>query len=148
MNRTTKQNINPLARVALGLPARTGPVLSLVGRLAGIVLAVAVIGDQEYDRTRAFAGAMAVLAAAGLIPRPGWLARRMPWVGAGVLFFGGALLASMALGKLLILSGAIAALGAAIEDRQQGRMTGAPTFFAGFGLVSVVVAVIVLTIEG
>jgi hypothetical protein len=148
MNQTMNQDINPLARVALGLPVRTGFVLSLVGRVAGIVLALAVIGDQDYDRTRAFAGVVAALAALSLIPRPTGLARRLTWVGAGVLFFGGALLASIALGKLLILSGVIAAAGAAIEDRQQGRMTGAPSFFAGFGLVSVMVAVIVLMVEG
>jgi hypothetical protein len=148
MNQSMKQNTNPLARAALTLPSRTGLALSLVGRIAGIALALAIVGDQDYDRTRAFAGAVMALAALSLIPRPVGLARRLLWVGAGVLFFGGALLGSMALGKLLILSGAIAALGAAIEDRQQGRMTGVPSFFAGFGLVSLVVATIVLTIEG
>jgi hypothetical protein len=148
MNQTMKQDISPLARVALRLPARTGLALSLAGRVAGIALALVLAGDQDYDRTRAFAGAVAVLAVLSLLPRPGWLGRRLPWIGAGVLFFGGALLASMMLGKLLLLSGVIGALGAAIEDRQQGRMTGAPSFFAGLGIVSVVVAVIVLMVEG
>lgn len=148
MKRATKQDVNPLARVVLSLPEGAGLIVSLAARFSGIVLALLVIGNQSYDRTRAFAGAVAVLVALSLTSRPRGAARRLPWIGAGVLFFGGALLGSLTLGKLLILCGVIAALGAALEDRRQARMTGVPSFFAGFGIVSLTVAAIVLTVEG
>jgi hypothetical protein len=139
---------NPIARAALALPPWLGLTLARGGRLAGIALAASIALDQSYDRTRAVSIAFAVPAAASLLPLPSRLAARLMWTGAGVLFFGGALLAGSALGLLMAVAGAVAAAGAAIDDRQRERVTGVPSFFTGFGLVAAITAAAVLGIEG
>jgi hypothetical protein len=148
MNRSTQQHDNPLARVALAAPPALGRAMSIGGRAAGAAFAIAVAAGQSFERTRALAVVIAVLALVSLLPVPRQIARRLPWPGAGVVFFGGALLAPLAGGILMVAAGAVAALGAAIDDRHAGRMTGVPSFFTGFGLMAVAVVAIVLGIEG
>lgn len=71
-----------------------------------------------------------------------------PWIGAGVLFFCGALLGHLPLGVVAATCGALAAIAMAVEDEQQGCAVGAPSFFTGFDLTCLAVLVIVLTIPG
>jgi ABC-type transport system involved in cytochrome c biogenesis permease subunit len=148
MDRMANQTLHPLARMALRLPAHAGLWLSLAARVAGVGAALVIVGSQDHEGSRVFAGAVTVLGLASLPLRPAWTTRSLPWLGAGVLFFAGALLASMTAGTLLIFAGGIGALGAAIEDRQQDRQTGALWFFVGFGIIAVLVAMTVLAIEG
>lgn len=140
--------VNPFARAALALPARSGHLLSVAARSAGGALALAITLDQEFERTRALALAVSLLALASFVPLPDRWRARLAWIGAGLLFFGGALLAHLALGKFLLATGALAALGAAVEDHRRGRMPGVASFFTGFGLTTAVVITIVLSIEG
>ncbi len=147
MNHMTHER-NLLSRLALAAPAGRGPLLSLGGRIAGGALALAIAADQPFERTRVLAIALAVVALATTLPAPGWWAARLPWLGAGVLFFGGALLAHLAPGALMLVAGALAALGAALDDHRRGRMIGVATFFTGFGLTSLMVVAIILGIEG
>ena len=139
---------NPLVRVARALPAGSGRLLSLGGRAVGGALALAIAAGQDYDRTRALALVLAVVGLASCAPLGGWLRGRLPWLGAGVLFFGGALLAQVGLGRWVLLCGALAAVGAAIDEGQDRRQTRVAAFFTGFGLIVLAVAAIVLGIEG
>jgi len=139
---------NPLARLARALPSGTGRLLSLGGRIAAGGMAIAIAADQSYARTRSLALAAAVLVLLSCLPVPAGLRRRLPWLGSGVAFFAGALLLHLPAGVAMLAAGAGAALGAAVDDAQQGRAVGAPSFFAGIGIVVVLVAVIVLGIEG
>ncbi len=148
MSTTVQHEPNPLRRVALALPAGVGRLLSLASRIAGGALAVAIAVAQDYDRTRAFAVVLTVVALVSCLPLGGWLRERLPWLGAGVLFFGGALLAQVGLGRWVLLCGALAAVGAAIDEGQDRRQTRVAAFFTGFGLIVLAVAAIVLGIEG
>ncbi len=139
---------NPLARLAWALPAGFGRLLSFGGRIAAGALATAIAADQSFARTRSLALVAAVLVLATCLPVPARLAGRLPWLGAGVAFFAGALLLHLPAGVAMLAAGAGAALGAAVDDVQQGRATGVPSFFAGFGIVAALVAVIVLGVEG
>jgi hypothetical protein len=147
MTRITRHRHNPPTGAALALPSWTGRRLSIVARLTGATLALFIAGES-FDGAQTFAVVIALLTLAGLLPAPSGLARRLPWVGAGVLFFGGALLAHLALGQLVIVAGVLAAAAAAIDDQQQRRTTGALAFFATFGLMALVVAATVLGFEG
>ncbi|MGH2583671.1 MAG: hypothetical protein ACRDJE_02020 [Dehalococcoidia bacterium] len=139
---------NPLTRVARSLPADLGPALAVGGRIAGVAAALALALDQSYDRTRALALALAVITALTLAPLPARLRAQLPWLGAGVLFFGGALLTSFTVGWLILVSGAVAALGATLQEQRSGRPTAVPAFFMGFGMIVLFVAAIVLGIDG
>jgi hypothetical protein len=139
---------NPLARAALAMPPALGWWLSLVGRGAAAGLALVIAVDQSYTRTRVLAVALAVVILLSFVPLMFRFAQRFPWVGAGVAFFGGSLLWFAPSGKLMLLAGALAGLGAALDDVHAGRMTGVASFFTGFGLTLVMVAAIVLGIDG
>lgn len=148
MRRDAADTPNPLTRLARSLPTGSGHTLALAGRLAGVAVAVAIVAQQGYDRTRVLAACLAAFTLVSCVPVLGWLKPRLPWTGVGVLFFGGALLASLDLGKALLLLGALAAGGIAIDEQQHGRTTAIPAFFAGLGLVSATVAAIVLLVAG
>lgn len=139
---------NPLARATARLPTHTGWARSNAGRALGAVLPILVAVDQSYTRTRALGIAVAVAVAVTLVPLAVRWSSRLMWLGAGVTFFGGALLANLTTGKLLILAGALAAAGAAITDQHAHRPTGVAWFFTGSGLIAALVAAIVLGIEG
>ena len=149
MDRTIRRSgSNPLTRAVTMAPARTGRLLSYGGRAAGAALAFAVAVDQSYTRTRTLALALAVLALLTLFPPRVRLAGRLAWLGAGLVFFGGALLAHLPPGKAMLAAGVLAALGAAVDDQNTGRTTGAPWFFMAVGVLIALIAVIVLSIEG
>jgi hypothetical protein len=148
MNSHAQSPANPLVRVARALPAGAGWPLALGARIAGGALAIGLAADQAYDRTRLLAGVIAALTLVSCVPLRGGLRERLPWIGAGALFFGGALLAHLTAGLLVLLCGAIAALGTAIQEQHDRRATAVPSFFTGLGLVLVAVVAIVLGIEG
>jgi hypothetical protein len=139
---------NPLARAAAAIPTGVGWMLSNAGRAFAIALAILVAVDQSYTRTRTFAVVVAVVVAITLIPLAGRWFSRLMWLGAGMTFFGGALLAHLTTGKLMLLAGVLAATGAAIADQHAHRPTGVAWFFTGSGLVAALIAAIVLGIEG
>ena len=148
MNSSLAPQTNPLIRLARALPSGAGPALSLGGRIAGAVLAAAVAGDQSYDRTRIFAIAIAALAALSCVPFAARLRGRLGWAGAGLVFFGGALLGGFGAGLLMVLCGTLAAIGAAVQEQQREQHTEVPSFFMGFGATAALVAIIVLAVEG
>jgi hypothetical protein len=148
MNSHAQSPANPLVRVARALPAGAGWPLALGARIAGGALAIALAADQTYDRTRTLAGVIAALALVSCLPLGGSLRERLPWIGAGVLFFGGALLAGLTAGLLVLLCGAIAALATAIQEQHDRRASAVPSFFTGLGVTLVAVVAIVLGIEG
>jgi hypothetical protein len=148
MNQTTITNPNPLARWAGSLPNGIGATVALLARIAGIALAIAVALSQSYDPTRVFATTIAALVALSCIPFPirnrGWLT----WLGAGLAFFGGALLAHIPAGALMLLCGALAAVGAAVDEQQRSRRSAVLFFFVGFGVSMAVAVAIILSFEG
>ena len=148
MNTNASSSRNPLARTALTAPSWLGQALSLAGRALGGGLALVVAAGEDYDRTRLLGVALAVATLASFAPVPPRFRGRAAWIGAGLLFFGGALLTSLAAGLAMLATGAVAALGAALDDEHRGRPTGVPSFFTGFGLTLAIVTVIVLTVEG
>lgn len=148
MNGSLASQPNPLIRLARALPSGTGTALSLGGRVAGALLAAAIAVDQSYDRTRLFAIAIAALTLLSCLPFAARFRSRLAWAGAGLTFFGGALLAGFGAGLLMVLCGAFAAIGAAVDEQQRGRRTEVPSFFMGFGVTAALVAIIVLAVEG
>lgn len=136
----------PLTRLALALPAWLPAALSYGGRLAGTALALAVLLDQSYGRTRVLAAALAATALLSLLPLPGRAGRWLPWLAAGMLFFGGALLAHLPAGIALIVAGALAAAGVAAGERRRGEPNGVAAFFAGLGLLLATVTLTVLLV--
>ena len=113
-----------------------------------VALAIAMAVTQSYEPTRIFAAATAILVALTCMPFPvrhrGWLT----WLGAGFVFFGGALLAHIPAGVVLLVCGTLTAFGAAIDEQQRGRRSSVLMFFGGFvGAMAVAVAII-LTFEG
>lgn len=146
MSRQIAPPLNPLTRVARALPERSGSLLALGARIAGSAFAIAVAAQQSYDRTRALAVVLAAVALLSCVPVPGWLRDRLPWLGAGVLFFGGALLAHLDAGKALLLCGALAAAAVAVDEQQHRRPTTVSAFFTGLGVVVLAVTAIVLGI--
>lgn len=139
---------NPLARVARLVPTGTATPLGLAARIGGAALAVVLATDEPYRRTRLFAAGLALLALATFLPLSRTLRGRLAWLGAGVFFFGGALLAGRTAGMLILLCGVVAALGVVVDEQHTGRRTDVPSFFIGFGLVSLLVAVLVLGVDG
>jgi hypothetical protein len=148
MNEIPLHQPNPLARLARAVPSATGITLSLGARLAGVALAATIAVEQSYDRTRLFAVAVAALALFSCLPLSAGLRGRLAWLGAGLLFFGGALLAGLGTGLLVLLCGAVAATGAAIDEQHHRRRTDVPSFFMGFGITAGLVVLIVLAVEG
>lgn len=148
MNQSTASNLTPIARLARSLPAGIGATVALLARVIGIALAIAVAVTQSYDPTRIFAAATAILVALTCMPFPtrqrGWLI----WLGAGFVFFGGALLAHTPAGVLMLVCGALTAFGAAIDEQQRGRRSNVLMFFGGFAGAMAVAAAIILTFEG
>jgi len=139
---------NPLSRAALALPSRSGALLAHVARPLAAAAALSIVLDQSYARTRILALVLAVLVLLTLLPLGGRLRLRLPWIAAGLLVMGGALLAHLSGGVAMIVLGALAAVGTAVDDVQAHRVTGAPAFFAGFGIALALITVIVLTIAG
>jgi hypothetical protein len=108
------------------------------------VLAAAIAITQDYESTRIFAAVIAILVASTCLPFPSGVRVRFAWLGAALLFFGGAILAHLPAGVLMLLCGVVAAIGASLEEQQRGRRSSALFFFAGFGIVMALVFVIVL----
>jgi hypothetical protein len=148
MNRTQSGQVSLPVRFARRLPIGTGLALSLGGRLAGGAAAAALAIDQSYEGTRTVAGVLAALAVLSCLPVSGRLRDALGWIGAGILFFGGAVLASFASGLLMVFCGVLAAIGVAIDEQQRGRVTSVLALFAGFGLTLVLVVVTVFRLEG
>ena len=147
MSATATYAPNPLARIARSLPPATGRLLSLGGRIAAGAIAIAIAVDQSYMRTRWFALVVAMLILAGCLPAPAGPARRLPWLGSGLAFFAGALLLRLPAGDALLFSGAVAAVGAAVTDAQQGRASGVAWFFVAIGIVVALAAAVVLGVK-
>jgi hypothetical protein len=117
-------------------------------RAAGVVLALFVTADQSYDPTQVFGTALATIVGLSLIPVS---ARTLlGGLGAGVLFFGGALLWAQAAGVAMLALGAIAGVASAIDALHQRRDVTATVvvFFAALALVVAATVTIILTVEG
>jgi hypothetical protein len=147
MNSPAQSTANPLVRAARTLPAPAGWPLALGARIAGGALAIGIAAGQTHDGTRVFAAVMAALTLLSCLPLGDRLRARLPWIGAGVLFFGGATLTYLTAGVLLLLCGVLAAAATAIQEQHDGRTTAVPWFFAGFALVLVAIVCVVLGIE-
>ncbi|MGD9893966.1 MAG: hypothetical protein AB7R89_09570 [Dehalococcoidia bacterium] len=148
MNESTVANPNPFTRLARSLPAGFGAIAALVARAAGAALAIAVAVEQSYDGTRIFAATIAALVLISCLPFPSRLRGRTPWLGAALVFFGGALLAHFPAGMLMVFCGALAAIGTAIDEQQRGHWSHVLTFFAGFALTIAIAVATILSIEG
>jgi hypothetical protein len=148
MNESATANVNPLVRLARSLPAGIGGIAALIARVAGGALAIAIAVDQSYDGTRIVAAVIAALVLLSCLPFPSRFRNWFAWLGAGVLFFGGALLVHIPAGMLMLLCGAAAAIGAAIDEQQHGRRSSVLMFFVGFTLTMALMVVVVLGIEG
>lgn len=144
MNEPITVNPNPFVRLAQTLPSGIGGAIALGGRVAGSVIAAAIAVTQDYESTRIFAATIAFLAAATCLPFPSGVRIRFAWLGAALLFFGGAILAHLPAGVLMLLCGVVTAMGASIEEQQRGLRTSVLFFFAGFGIVMALVFGIVL----
>lgn len=143
MNRSTAANLNPPARLARALPAGIGVTVALLARIAGIALAITVAATQSYDPTRVFAATIAGLVAFTCGPLPARLRGRLTWLGAGLVFFGGALLVHIPAGALMLVCGVLAAIGAAVDEQQHTRRSTVLTFFGGFvGAMAAAVAIV------
>ena len=147
MNESATANPNPLARWARSLPAGIGVAVALVARIAGIALTIAVVLTQTYEPTRIFAATIAILVGFTCIPVPTRFRAWLTWFGAGLVFFGGALLAHIPAGVLMLLCGSLAAIGAAIDEQQRGRRSTVLMFFGGFAAVMAVAVAVIIFFE-
>jgi hypothetical protein len=134
--------------MARALPPRIGTVTALVARITGAALAAGVAVDQTYEGTRIFASVIAALVLLCCLPFPSRVRGRLAWLGAGLMFFGGALLAHIPAGMLLLVCGALAAIGEAIDEQQHGRRSEVLAFFAGFALTMAVAVATILSLGG
>jgi hypothetical protein len=106
-----------------------------------VLLAAAIAVSEDYDGSQVFGSVLALLVLATMVPLPAsigvlgtpfraWL----PWLGAGFVFFGGAMLGSIGLGLLMMPVGVAALIGAAMVTQHEGDSPGwgILAFFAGF----------------
>jgi hypothetical protein len=136
---------NPARAWIRTLPDDSGHIVSMAARAVGAALAAWIAVTVGFTPTRLLAAFLAAAATLSLVPLPGRWFVRLPWHGAGALFFGGALLAHLPAGVAIAALGALAALAEVVDDVQRDRPTGVPSFFTGFGIVAVaVIALMVL----
>ena len=141
---------NPLSRLALSVPEEAALALSYGGRIAGALLALYLTYDQTYDRTRALALGLAVLALLSLAPVRSRFATLTSTLGASIVLFGGALLWSETAGMFMLFAGVAAVIGAMISSHRSSRPIGAAVsaLLLGAGVDSALVFAIIFTIKG
>ena len=150
---------NPLSRIALEAPAALGPAISIGARVIGAALALYIAQGQSYDRTQMFAAGLAADALLSIVPLPRGISPGRVFgggfvsaLGAGALFFGGAVLAgeTPAAGITMLIAGAAAACGALMAGRrtEQTLAVALIGFFASLPALIAAVALIALAVEG
>jgi len=125
---------NPLANLAQSIPQQTARGASVAGRLFAAGLAMTVAFDQSYDPTQVFVVVVAALVAATVVPLTGALGDIAAGLGAGLAFFGGAVLTHLAPGLAMLAIGAFAGLGAAVVAAKANR----DATLVGIGFVAAV----------
>ncbi len=140
---------NPLSRLAFSVPGQTARAASLVGRIFGAGLAVAIAFDQSYDPTQAFTLTVAALVLATAVPARGsrgdWLAA----IGAGIVFFAGAVLTHLGFGLAMLAMGSVAAAGTFAFAHQEQRDVTLPglLFVAAVSLTAALQVAVVFLFE-
>jgi hypothetical protein len=141
---------NPLARIADAVPSRVAEATSIAARAIGAAAAAYIAFDQSYDPTQAFAAGVIAVALASLIPVPAPWRMALAAFGAGVLFFGGALLLHEAAGVVMLVAGTVAAAATFVVGHRREDAVGLPVaaFFVAAGATIGWVAVILFMVEG
>ena len=101
---------NPLLSVANRFPTQALRAASIAGRLFGALLLVAVAFDQSYDPTQVFTAVAAGVVALTLVSLPGAPGDWMSALGAGVVFFAGAVLTHLEPGLTMLAMGLLSGL--------------------------------------
>ena len=146
---TTRTPANPLAQFAASVPEGIAGWISVAARVVGAALALYIASDQSYDRTQILCAAIVALVLATLPP----LTRMAPFIaglGAGILFFSGALLWAQPAGIGMVVAGIVAVAATLIDTHHRDSDIGQPigAFLFGLGATVAVVAIIILTVEG
>jgi hypothetical protein len=143
---------DPLDQLAAAVPAWVPATLSVGGRIAGAIAALYVATDVSYDRTQVVGIAITLMAVASLVSvlLPGVASDIMGALAAGIIFFGGAMLWSEPVARVMPVCGAAALLGALMLANRDGRQLAPPliAFFAGLGVIVAMLALVALAVEG
>lgn len=139
---------NPLADLAVRLPAALPERGSAVLRFAGALVLFGIAANEDYDPTQIFAMFCGLVGLATLVPLPRRGAPSVSLFGAGMLFFAGAVLTHMGPGVALLLLGAGAGVSGFAALAKAGRSASVPAlaflvavFVTGAAQAAVVFAV-------
>ncbi len=141
---------NPLSRAAEALPVKTAEYVSGAARVLAAVVALVVAIEQTYNPTEVFAPVVAGLLLLTILPVEGRAGLWIQGAGASLAFFAGAVLFNVFVGWLMVPLGVLAMAAVLVQAHHRGTnlVHTALTLLSGPPLVGILIAAVVLTVDG